>query len=213
MMDACSTIAVAAVTPATVASSQAVKAWPLIRAVKMLARAGAPMSALTLAMFGPVVIAQRYQFRLIDTSAEFRSVEDAWRKLRGRDPSGDLLMLVRILTAALTIFGGLPAMAEAQLRPVTLPGTPAAAGQPWRPRLQLFEQATAPADRKRPVLYIHGGTFGSENSIFFRFGGRSWADELNDAGFSVWGLDFAGFGRSGDLPRNDRGDAALPESL
>jgi pimeloyl-ACP methyl ester carboxylesterase len=50
------------------------------------------------------------------------------------------------------------------------------------------------------VLYIHGATFPAENSIFFKFGGASWADALNSAGFSVWGLDFAGFGRSESYP-------------
>jgi pimeloyl-ACP methyl ester carboxylesterase len=46
------------------------------------------------------------------------------------------------------------------------------------------------------VLYVHGATFASDLSVFFRFGGPSWADALNDAGFRVWGLDFLGYGRS-----------------
>jgi len=91
-------------------------------------------------------------------------------------------------------------MADTQLRHVNVAGAPAAGGQPWQPRLQLFEQMAGTADRKRPVLYIHGATFPAENSIFFRFGGASWADALNAAGFSVWGLDFAGFGRSESYP-------------
>lgn len=44
------------------------------------------------------------------------------------------------------------------------------------------------------VLYVHGGTFSSALSIAHRFDGRSWRDELCDAGFHVWGLDFHGFG-------------------
>jgi pimeloyl-ACP methyl ester carboxylesterase len=90
-------------------------------------------------------------------------------------------------------------MAQAKLRPVTLAGTPAAA-QPWQPRLQLFELVAGSANRKQPVLYIHGATFPAENSIFFKLGGASWADALNIAGFSVWGLDFADFGRSERYP-------------
>ncbi len=45
------------------------------------------------------------------------------------------------------------------------------------------------------VLYVHGGTFSSALSIAHRFDGRSWRDELCEAGFHVWGLDFHGFGR------------------
>jgi pimeloyl-ACP methyl ester carboxylesterase len=44
------------------------------------------------------------------------------------------------------------------------------------------------------VLYVHGGTFSSALSIAHRFDGRSWRDELCDAGFDVWALDFHGFG-------------------
>lgn len=91
-------------------------------------------------------------------------------------------------------------MAQTQLRSVVLPGMPAADDPSSRLRLQLFEQAMGAEIRKRPVLYVHGATFGSENSIFFKFGGASWADALNDAGFSVWGLDFAGYGRSAAYP-------------
>lgn len=90
-------------------------------------------------------------------------------------------------------------MADTPLRPVTLAVSTAASPR-WQPRLQLFEQTTASADRKRPVLYVHGATFASENSIFFRFGGLSWADALNRADRSVWGLDFAGYGRSERYP-------------
>jgi pimeloyl-ACP methyl ester carboxylesterase len=47
---------------------------------------------------------------------------------------------------------------------------------------------------------VHGGTFPSALSIAHRFDGRSWRDELNDAGFHVWGLDFHGFGLSDSYP-------------
>ena len=47
------------------------------------------------------------------------------------------------------------------------------------------------------VLYIHGATFPCALAIGYRFaGGRSWEDALAEAGFEVWGLDFAGYGGS-----------------
>jgi pimeloyl-ACP methyl ester carboxylesterase len=47
------------------------------------------------------------------------------------------------------------------------------------------------------VLYVHGATFPSQSSIFYRIDGRSWADDLAARGFDVWGFDLAGYGRSG----------------
>lgn len=47
-----------------------------------------------------------------------------------------------------------------------------------------------------PVLYVHGATFPSGLSVGYRFGGRSWADDLNARGFDVWAFDFIGFGGS-----------------
>ncbi|MCC8966831.1 alpha/beta fold hydrolase [Bradyrhizobium sp. Pear76] len=47
-----------------------------------------------------------------------------------------------------------------------------------------------------PVLYVHGATFPSALSVGYRFGRRSWADDLNAGGFDVWGFDFVGFGGS-----------------
>jgi pimeloyl-ACP methyl ester carboxylesterase len=66
-----------------------------------------------------------------------------------------------------------------------------------RPGLHLFLRHLPPPDGTKPrgvVLYVHGGTFSSALSIAHRFDGRSWRDELCDAGFHVWGLDFHGFG-------------------
>ncbi len=87
---------------------------------------------------------------------------------------------------------------SAGCRTIVLPGAPAeaSADRQWRPSLLLNEQSLGVADRRRPVLYVHGATFPSANSILFKFGGASWADALNGAGFSVWGLDFAGYGGS-----------------
>jgi pimeloyl-ACP methyl ester carboxylesterase len=70
------------------------------------------------------------------------------------------------------------------------------------PGLSLFLRHLPPrnAASDRVVLYVHGGTFPSALSIAHRFDGRSWRDELNDAGFDVWGLDFHGFGLSDPYP-------------
>ncbi len=91
-------------------------------------------------------------------------------------------------------------MAGANEPTYTLPGTPLTRHSEWEPALLLREQTSSNANRKAPVLYIHGGTFPSANSIMFKFEGTSWADELNKSGFSVWALDFAGFGGSEIFP-------------
>ncbi len=101
-----------------------------------------------------------------------------------------------VLFSVMTVFwGGSAAVAETELQSFNLRGAPATAGQPGQPGLALMVQSAGEV-RGTPVLYIHGATFPAENSIFFRFDGRSWADALNGAGFSVWALDFAGYGRS-----------------
>jgi pimeloyl-ACP methyl ester carboxylesterase len=69
---------------------------------------------------------------------------------------------------------------------------------------------------KCDVLYVHGATFPSDLSVFYRLDERSWADALNEAGYSAWGLDFVGYGRSsrhtnvGTEPLG-RSDQALPQ--
>jgi pimeloyl-ACP methyl ester carboxylesterase len=108
-------------------------------------------------------------------------------------------MLGRFILALLVT--GANHMALAQDRAVTLPGTVASATVPWQPALLLREQTAAGDDRKHPILYVHGATFPSANSMMFRFDGWSWADELNKAGHSVWALDFAGFGGSELYPQ------------
>jgi pimeloyl-ACP methyl ester carboxylesterase len=73
--------------------------------------------------------------------------------------------------------------------------------------LSLFLRYLPPNRETRPnghtVLYVHGGTFPSALSIAHRFDGRSWRDELAEAGFHVWGLDFHGFGLSDRYPEMD----------
>jgi len=51
------------------------------------------------------------------------------------------------------------------------------------------------------TLYLHGATFPSALSIAHRFDGRSWRDELAEAGFHMWGMDFLGFGASDRYPQ------------
>lgn len=81
------------------------------------------------------------------------------------------------------------------------------------PDIALQVQRPAALSAHADVVYVHGGTFGADLSIYFPFDGRSWADNLADAGFSVWGFDFVGFGSSGryaaDLgrPAGDIGEA------
>jgi pimeloyl-ACP methyl ester carboxylesterase len=66
--------------------------------------------------------------------------------------------------------------------------------------LRYLPPRVASPSKLKAVLYIHGGTFPSASSIAHRFDGRSWRDELVDAGFHVWGLDFQGFGASDPYP-------------
>jgi pimeloyl-ACP methyl ester carboxylesterase/heme-degrading monooxygenase HmoA len=73
----------------------------------------------------------------------------------------------------------------------------------WRPSLLVREQRPTNGSRARPVLYVHGSTFPSALSIMFKLAGKSWADDLNDAGFDVFGLDFAGYGGSSRYPEVD----------
>ena len=78
--------------------------------------------------------------------------------------------------------------------------------QPRRPpggnRLSRLrrEPTKGRADRRHPVLYVHGFTFPSDLSVFWKFDGSSWADALNEAGYSVWAFDFAGLGGSERYP-------------
>lgn len=70
----------------------------------------------------------------------------------------------------------------------------------WKPELLVREQRPTNGSRAHPVLSVHGSTFPSALSIMFKFEGKSWADDLNEAGFDVFGLDFAGYGGSSRYP-------------
>jgi predicted alpha/beta-fold hydrolase len=73
-----------------------------------------------------------------------------------------------------------------------------AAGQPAL-ALQLQRAGSANA-ASGDVVYVHGSTFGSDLSVFLQLDGRSWADAMCEAGFNVWGFDFAGYGASARYP-------------
>lgn len=109
-------------------------------------------------------------------------------------------MLKELLISGLACLAGDMTAAHATERTMRLPGMPATSEAAWQPSLLVREQTINAADRAHPVLYVHGGTFPSASSVMFRFNGVSWADELNQAGFSVWSFDFAGFGGSESYP-------------
>ena len=78
------------------------------------------------------------------------------------------------------------------------------------PALHLHRQRAHGAPRGT-ALYVHGATFPSALSLFFRFDGASWADTLNAAGIDAWGFDFAGYGDSERYPAMQQpADAAPP---
>jgi pimeloyl-ACP methyl ester carboxylesterase len=60
------------------------------------------------------------------------------------------------------------------------------------------------------VLILHGATFPSRNAAAWKIEGRSWMDELSDAGHEVYALDFLGYGESDRYAemKNDDSDAA-----
>lgn len=89
-----------------------------------------------------------------------------------------------------------------------LAATPTSPARP-RQRFELQDGGPSIALQRQPptlgaaradVVYVHGSTFGADLSIYFPFDGRSWADELADAGFAVWGFDFVGYGGSARYP-------------
>ena len=111
-------------------------------------------------------------------------------------------------------FAWLVVMSAVQAQPTTAVGAgdPKSAtsresirlSEPGQPALMLQVQrpasSAATALAAGDAIYVHGATFGADLSIFYRFDGRSWADEINAIGLSVWGFDFAGYGKSDPYP-------------
>ncbi len=70
----------------------------------------------------------------------------------------------------------------------------------------------APASDAKTVLFVHGATFPSALAAAFPFGGHSWMEDLADAHFDVWALDFMGYGGSDRYPemKTDTGASGPP---
>lgn len=60
------------------------------------------------------------------------------------------------------------------------------------------------------VLLVHGATFPSLLADGYRIHGRSWMDDLSEAGFDVWALDFLGYGASDRYPEMAQPAGANP---
>lgn len=74
-------------------------------------------------------------------------------------------------------------------------------------QLAVYRQPASPVGDSSPnpvVLYVHGATFPACLSIFYRFDGYSWADQLNENGYRVYGFDQLGFGESTHYPQMSR---------
>lgn len=62
--------------------------------------------------------------------------------------------------------------------------------------LNLTYQKSKNNELNEAVLFIHGASFPSELSSGFRMNGVSWADNLSQAGYDIFALDFLGYGKS-----------------
>lgn len=74
------------------------------------------------------------------------------------------------------------------------------------PDLTLHQYRAAPrcGQDKGHILFLHGATFPANLSIGFKIDGKSWADDLNTACYSVWALNFAGYGGSASYTKENR---------
>lgn len=60
------------------------------------------------------------------------------------------------------------------------------------------------------VLLVHGSSFGAKLSFAFAMDGRSWVEHLTCAGFTVYTLDFLGYGDSDRYPEMIQQNKAAP---
>ena len=67
-------------------------------------------------------------------------------------------------------------------------------------KLALLHLPAKNKAHREPVLFIHGSSFPAELAFGFRMNGVSWMDELSDAGYDVYALDFLGYGASDRYP-------------
>jgi pimeloyl-ACP methyl ester carboxylesterase len=79
--------------------------------------------------------------------------------------------------------------------------------------LHLFLRHLRAADSTpngKIVLFVHGATFPSGLAAAFPFSGRTWMQDLSQAGFDTWALDFIGFGGSDRYPEMSQSAEGQP---
>jgi pimeloyl-ACP methyl ester carboxylesterase len=112
--------------------------------------------------------------------------------------SAAIFFLIRTpLVTALMALGAFSVASQTREEQFRIPVEPS--------QLKIFLRHLPPANGRpvkegRVVLILHGGTLPSAASSAFRFDGHSWMDDLSDAGFDVWALDFLGYGESDRYP-------------
>jgi len=63
-------------------------------------------------------------------------------------------------------------------------------------KLGLLHLSPTSKSLRKAVLFIHGASFPSELAAGFRMSENSWMDDLAEAGYDVYALDFLGYGKS-----------------
>jgi pimeloyl-ACP methyl ester carboxylesterase len=77
-------------------------------------------------------------------------------------------------------------------------------------KLGLQRYSSQHAEPVGTVLLVHGSSFGAKLSFAFAMDGRSWVDHLTCAGFTVYTLDFLGYGDSDRYPEMVQHHKAAP---
>ena len=147
-------------------------------------------------MSGPSFISRTYPKSVVDVSG-LAVTFARWLVIKRRKRSR---LTRKVLVTVVAVLGAMLSTSSASAQSSQDHRLSGQATPDWRPELLVREQTPASGDRTRPVLYIHGSSFPSASSVMFRLDGVSWADALNAAGFSVFALDFAGYGGSERYP-------------
>lgn len=124
-----------------------------------------------------------------------------------------LVVILLIASMAGAIAAPEPTLASSHVSARDTPATPPSEEHFLIPfgtqGLRLFVRHLPPAQAPAPkgaaadsktVLLVHGATFPSALAAAFPFGGYSWMQDLSDAHFDVWALDFMGYGGSDRYP-------------